>query len=49
VLVLRYIPKSHRKNGESLFAECTNPNGSTKVERKFDEASWHIIKETCVL
>ena len=47
--VLRYIPKSRRKNGESPFAECTNLNGSIKVESKFDEASWYILKEMGVL
>jgi len=47
--VLRYIPKSRHKNGESPFAEFTNPKGSTKAERKFDEASWHIPKENGVI
>ena len=49
VSVIRYIPKSRRKDGESPFAECTNPKGSTKVERKFDDASWHILKEKGVI
>jgi len=45
MLVLRYIPKSRRKDEESPFAECANPKGTTKVERKFDEASWCVFKE----
>lgn len=48
-LVLRYIPKSRCKNGESPFAKYTNPKGSTKVERKVDEASWLFLKERGVL
>jgi len=37
-----YIPKSYRKDKESPFCEYTNP--ATKVERKFNKASWCVLK-----
>ncbi|XP_074296967.1 uncharacterized protein LOC141627634 [Silene latifolia] len=41
--VLRYIPKSHRKDGESPFAECLTP----KTEPK-DKKSSQVIKQEWV-
>jgi len=49
VPVFRYIHKFGKKDDESLFSECTNPKSTIKVERKFNEASWHVLKEKGVL
>ena len=47
--VFIYIPKSRRKDEEPLFYECTNPKSTTKIEHKFNEASWRILKGKGVL
>jgi len=41
--------KSHRKDGESPFSECTIPISITKADIKLKDASWHILKENDVL
>jgi len=47
--VFKYILKSRLKDGESPFGKCTNPKSTTNIERKFDEARWHVLKEKGVL
>jgi len=44
-----YIPNSSHKDGESSFSEYINLKSTTKVGCKFDEASWHVLKEKGVL
>ena len=48
-LVFRYIPKSHRKDSESPFSECTISQNTTKADMKFKETNWHILKAKGVL
>jgi len=40
---------SSRKDDESPFRKCTSPQSATKVEHKFEKASWHVLKENGVL
>jgi len=49
VPVFRYIPKCRHKDRELPFNKYTNPKSTTKVEPKFDETSWHVLKEKGVL
>jgi len=41
---LRYILKSHRKEGESPFTAVTNGNAEDKAIRKANEASMTALK-----
>jgi len=42
--ILRYIPKSHHKEGKSPFGECTGSSIETKAT-KGDRASTTSLKE----
>ena len=42
--ILRYVPKSHRKEGESPFTGVTNGNAEDKAIRKANEASMSTLK-----
>ena len=47
--VLRYIPKSHRKDDEAPFSECTAPESITKPIHKIKETDWHVLEGKGVL
>jgi len=47
-IFLRYILKSRRTDGESLFSECSIPKDTTKVEVKRNEVIWAILIENGV-
>jgi len=42
--VLRYIPRSRRKEGESPFSECTSRSVETEATKKDDGASIITLK-----
>ena len=48
-LVLRYIPKSQRKDGESLLSECSIPKSTAKADVKGNEVDWSILRENDML
>jgi len=48
-LVFRYIPKSHHKDGEAPFSECTTLKSVTKPIIKLKETDWHTLKGKGVL
>ena len=41
-MVLRYIPKSQRKDDQSLVSECSIPKSTTKVDSSESEVNWAI-------
>jgi len=47
--ILRYIPKSYRKDNESPFTKCTIPKITTKAVIKIKKVNWPILKENGVL
>jgi len=47
--VLRYIPRSRRKEGESHFNECTTRRIETKATKKDDGASIITLKESAIV
>ena len=48
-IVLRYIPKSRRKDGESSFKECIIPKDTTKADVKCNEVNSAVLRENGVL
>jgi len=47
--VFKYIPKSHRKEDETPFSECTTLEGVTKHINKLKETDSHVLKGKGVL
>jgi len=46
---LRYVPKSHRKEGESPFTGVTNGNVEEKAIRKANEVSMTALKGNAIV
>ena len=47
--VLRYIPRSRRKEGESPFSECTIKSVETEATKKDDGATVVTLKESALV
>jgi len=47
--ILRYVPKSRRKEGESPFTGVANGDAEDKVIRKANEASMTALKESAMV
>jgi len=47
--VFGYIPKSHHKDGEAPFSECTTLESVNKPINKLNETDWHVLRGKGVL
>jgi len=47
--IFTYIPKSHRKDGEAPFSECTTLKSVTKPISNLKETDWHVLKGKGIL